>query len=66
MTYPAQLSRMTGLQFLSLGCSGHSKLQVYFADVLAASDVDAFVFDAFSNPSPKEMRKRIRKWGWRC
>lgn len=51
MTYPAQLSRMTGLQFLSLGCSGNSKLQQHFAEALAAADVDAIVFDAFSNPS---------------
>ena len=51
MTYPAQLSRMTGLQFLSLGCSGNCKLQKHFAEALAAADVDAIVFDAFSNPS---------------
>lgn len=51
MTYPAQLSRMTGLQFLSLGCSGNCKLQQHFAEALAAADVDAIVFDAFSNPS---------------
>ena len=51
MTYPAQLGRMTGLQFLSLGCSGNCKLQKHFAEALAAADVDAIVFDAFSNPS---------------
>lgn len=51
MTYPAQLGRMTGLQFLSLGCSGNCKLQKHFAEALAAADVDAMVFDAFSNPS---------------
>ena len=51
MTYPAQLGRMTGLQFLSLGCSGNCKLQQHFAEALAAADVDAIVFDAFSNPS---------------
>ncbi|MBO6161056.1 MAG: SGNH/GDSL hydrolase family protein [Bacteroidales bacterium] len=59
MTYPAQLTRMTGLQFLSLGCSGNSRLQSYFADVLAAADADAFVFDAFSNPSLAEIRARL-------
>ena len=51
MTYPAQLGRMTGLQFLNLGCSGNCKLQKHFAEALAAADVDAIVFDAFSNPS---------------
>ena len=59
MTYPAQLSRMTGLQFLSLGCSGNSKLQPYFADVLAAVDADAFVFDGFSNPSADLIKERL-------
>lgn len=59
MTYPAQLARMTGLQFLSLGCSGNSKLQPYFADVLAAVDADAFVFDAFSNPSAAMIKERL-------
>lgn len=59
MTYPAQFSRMTGIQLLSLGCSGNSKLQDYFADVLAAADVDAFIFDSFSNPSPKQIQERL-------
>ena len=34
MSYPMQLMRSTGLQFLSLGCSGNCKMQPYFADVL--------------------------------
>ena len=50
---------MTGIQFLSLGCSGNSKLQPYFADVLAATDADAFVFDAFSNPSVEQIKERL-------
>lgn len=59
MTYPAQLSRSTGLQMLSLGCSGNCKLQDYFAEVLAAADVDAIIVDGFSNPSPGQMRERL-------
>lgn len=59
MAYPAQLSRATGLQFLSLGCSGNSKLQPYFGDVLAAADVDAIVLDGFSNPKPDQMKERL-------
>ena len=59
MTYPAQLSRMTGLQFLSLGCSGNCKLQKHFAEALAAADVDAMVFDAFSNPSAGLIEKAL-------
>ena len=60
MTYPAQFTRSTGIQLLSLGCSGNCKLQDYFCDVLcAAEDVDAFLFDSFSNPSPDQMRERL-------
>ena len=54
-----QLMRMTGLQFLSLGCSGNCKMQPYFADVLCDADVDAFVFDCFSNPDAKMIEERL-------
>ncbi len=59
MSYPNQLSRMTGLQFLGLGCSGNSKLQSYFADVLCAAEVDALVFDGFSNPEAPMIEERL-------
>lgn len=59
MAYPAQFSRRTGIQMLSLGCSGNSKLQPYFADVLAAADVDALVFDGMSNPDAKMIKERL-------
>ena len=59
MAYPAQFSRETGLGMLSLGVSGNSKLQSQFAELLAAADAEAFVFDAFSNPSAKMMRERL-------
>ena len=55
----AQLSRKTGLHFINLGCSGHSTLQSYFAEPLADADVDAFLFDAFSNPTSKEIEERL-------
>ena len=59
MTYPAQFSRHTGIQLLSLGCSGNCKLQPYFAAALAEAQVDAFLFDTFSNPSPQEVQERL-------
>lgn len=59
MAYPAQLSRMTGLQLLSLGCSGNCKLQSYFADVLCDVEADAFIFDSFSNPDAGMIRERL-------
>ena len=59
MSYPMQFMRHTGIQILSLGCSGNCKLQPYFADVLCDADVDALIFDAFSNPSAKMIEERL-------
>ena len=59
MAYPAQFSRSTGLQMLSLGCSGRCMLQDYFADILVDVDADAFVFDSFSNPGAEMIRERL-------
>ena len=59
MSYPDQFTRHTGLQMLSLGCSGNCKMQPYFADVLEDVDADAFLFDAFSNPSAKMIEERL-------
>ena len=59
MTYPAQLSRSTGLQLLSLGCSGRCMLQDYFCDVLVDVEADAFIFDTFSNPRAPMIKERL-------
>lgn len=59
MTYPMQLMRRTGLQFLNLGCSGNGKMQPYFGDVLCDADVDALLFDVFSNPDAKMIQERL-------
>ena len=59
MSYPMQLMRKTGLQFLSIACSGNCKMQPYYADVLCDADVDALVFDSFSNPDAKMIRERL-------
>ena len=60
LTYSAQLARMTGYNFINMGFCGNSKLQPYFADALiVAENVDAYVFDAFSNPTPEEVKKRL-------
>lgn len=59
MAYPARMSRMTGIEFVNLGYSGNCKLQPEFARLLAETEADAFLFDAFSNPSPAEIRERL-------
>ena len=59
MSYPMQLMRWTGLQFLSIACSGNCEMQTYFADVLCDADVDALIFDPFSNPDAKMIEERL-------
>lgn len=59
MSYSAQLGRMTGYEFINMGFSGNSKLQPYFAQALCEADVDAYLFDSFSNPTPEQMRERL-------
>lgn len=59
MTWTARLARRMGLDFLNLGYSGQCKLQPEFARMLAEMDADAFVFDAFSNPSAGEIEERL-------
>lgn len=59
MSYPDQFTRRTGIQMLSLGCSGRCRLQPYFAEVLADVEADAYVFDAFSNPNAQVIEQRL-------
>ena len=59
MSYPIQLMRRTGIQHLSLGCSGNCKMQSYFGDVLCDANVDALVFDVFSNPDAEMIQDRL-------
>jgi Lysophospholipase L1 and related esterases len=59
MSYPMQLQRLLNLDVCNLGFSGNSKLQSYFADMLASIQADAFVLDAFSNPSAAIIEKRL-------
>lgn len=59
MAVPAQFTRMTGIQILSIACSGNSRLQPYYADALREADVDAYIFDSFSNPEADMIKERL-------
>lgn len=59
MSYPMQLQRSLNLDVCNLGFSGNSKLQLYFAEMIAAIDAEAIVLDAFSNPNEKMIRERL-------
>ncbi len=62
MAYPKLMERNTGLYFVNLGMSGNCKLQPEMARVLAESEADAFVFDAFSNPREGEIKQRFSRF----
>jgi lysophospholipase L1-like esterase len=59
MSFPTQIERNTGLYIINLGVSGSSRLQPVFADIMADSDAEAFIIDAFSNPLAPEIEKRL-------
>ncbi len=59
MTIPMQFMRRTGMQVLSLACTGECEMQPYFGEVLNAADVDALLFDTFSNPSAETIAERL-------
>ena len=59
LTYTARMSRQAGIDFVNLGFSGNCKLQPEFARLIAETEADAYMFDAFSNPSAKEIEERV-------
>ena len=61
-TVPGYLTRSTGLQFCSLGVSGDCYMQPQFAEALKHADVDAFVFDSFSNGNYKTVNENLFKF----
>ena len=61
-TVPGYLTRMTGMQFCSLGVSGDCRMQPQFANALKDAEVDAFVFDAFSNGNAESVHENLFKF----
>ena len=60
MTYPAIFSRNTGIQIVSMATSGQCRMQDAPTNVLMnAPDIDAFIFDTFSNPEAPEIEERL-------
>ncbi|MBP5398053.1 MAG: SGNH/GDSL hydrolase family protein [Bacteroidales bacterium] len=59
MAYPMQFERFTGLEVIGLGFSGNCKMQEQFAHFLESVEADAYVFDAFSNPTAAMIKERL-------
>lgn len=63
MSYAARFGRDNGFLCFNLGFSGLSKLQKEYAEYLAdIEDVDAFIFDAFSNPSAEVIHENFDRF----
>lgn len=58
MTYPARLSRSTGLNFLNLGMSGVARMEEEVANMIADIEADAFILDCIPNSSPQQVKER--------
>ncbi|MDE7437758.1 MAG: SGNH/GDSL hydrolase family protein [Muribaculaceae bacterium] len=59
MAWPAQLSRMLGVDIANFGTSGICKMEPFLADIIADTDADMFIFDTFSNPTAEEIHERF-------
>ena len=57
--YVAQLGRRLNAETPNLGHSGQCKLQQHFIDIVCDNKADAFVFDAFSNPTADIINDRL-------
>lgn len=59
LTYPALLSRNLGIDFVNFGWSGVCRMQPEFIDILKKCEANAFLFDAFSNPTEQQIKDRV-------
>lgn len=57
--YVAQLGRRLNAETPNLGHTGQCKLQQHFIDIVCDNKADAFVFDAFSNPTAEVINERL-------
>ncbi len=62
LTYTALMSRNLGIDFINFGFSGQCKMQPQFLEFLKTCEADAFVFDAFSNPSEQQIKERLNNF----
>lgn len=62
MSYVARFGRDNGFYCFNLGFSGKSKLQKEYAEYLADIEADAFIFDAFSNPSAEIIHENFNQF----
>ena len=62
LSYPAMLTRNLGIDFVNFGFSGLCKMQPQFLAFLKQCEADAFLFDAFSNPTLAQVESRLENF----
>lgn len=57
--YVARMGRALNAETPNIGLSGRCKLDDYFANIVCESKADAYIFDAFSNSTAKQINERL-------
>jgi lysophospholipase L1-like esterase len=59
LCYVARMGRMLNAETPNIGLSGKCKLDDYFANIVCATEADAYFFDTFSNSTKKDIENRL-------
>lgn len=59
LCYVARMGRMLNAETPNIGLSGKCKLDDYFANIVCATEADAYFFDTFSNSTKQIIEKRL-------
>ena len=59
LCYVARMGRMLNAETPNIGLGGKCKLDDYFANIVCATEADAYFFDTFSNSTKKIIEERL-------
>ncbi len=59
LSYVARMGRMLNAETPNIGLSGKCKLDDYFANIVCATEADAYFFDTFSNSTKNDIETRL-------
>ncbi len=57
--YVARMGRMLNAETPNIGLSGKCRLDDFFANIVCATEADAYIFDTFSNSTKKMIEERL-------
>ena len=59
LCYVAKIGRMLNVETPNIGLSGMCKLDDFFANIVCATEADAYIFDTFSNSTKQQIEERL-------